>query len=147
MKVILRENVDKLGEAGTIVDVKPGYARNFLIPQKKAVAANDANMRAFEEERKAELRRAEKGKMEAEKLAAELSKVSVTAAVQVGEDDKIFGSVTNQNIADLLAAQGFEIDRKKIIISESIKALGVYEIPIKLHPEVEATIKLWVVRE
>ena len=147
MKIILKEKIAPLGEAGTIVNVKPGYARNFLIPQGKAVEATDSNLKAFEEEKKLLERKATKEKRAAEELAKRLAKISVTAAVQVGEEDKIFGSVTNQNIADLLKDQGFDIDRRKIMLSDGLKALGVYDIPIKLHPEVEATIKVWVVRE
>ena len=147
MKVILKENMDKLGEAGNIVEVKPGYGRNFLIPQGKAIFATNANLKAYEEEKKLEERKALKGQKAAKELAEQLSKVSVTSAVQVGEEDKIFGSVTTQNIADLLKEQGFDIDRKKILLSEGLKALGVYDVKIKLHPEVEATIKVWVVRE
>lgn len=147
MKVILKETIDALGDAGKIIEVKPGYARNFLIPKGKAVPATNSNLKAYEQELKQENIRAQKGKKIAEELAAKLSKISVTSAVQVGEEDKIFGSVTTQNIADLLKEQGFEIDRKKIILDEPLKALGVYDVAIKLHPEVEATIKVWVVRE
>lgn len=147
MKIILKENMEKLGEAGTIAEVKAGYARNFLIPQGKAILATKSNLKAYEEEKKLAQRRALKGQKAAEELAEQLSKVSITSAVQVGEEDKIFGSITTQNIADLLKEQGFDIDRKKILLSEGLKALGVYDVPIKLHPEVNATIKVWVVRE
>ncbi len=147
MKVILRETIDALGDAGKIVDVKPGYAMNFLIPKGKAVLATNSNLKVYEQEQKLENIRAQKGKKLSEELAQKLSKISVTSAVQVGEEDKIFGSVTTQNIADLLKEQGFDIDRKKIILDEPLKALGVYDVAIKLHPEVEATIKVWVVRE
>ena len=147
MKIILKETIDKLGKAGTIVDVKPGYGRNFLIPQGKANLATDSSLRAYNEEKKLIERRASKEKKAAEALADKLSKISVTSAVQVGEEERIFGSVTNQNIADLLKAQGFDIDRRKIMLDDGLKALGVYDVSIKLHPEVDATIKVWVVRE
>ncbi len=147
MKVILKETINALGDAGKIVEVKPGYARNFLIPKGKAVLATNSNLKIYEQELKLVNIRAQKGKKLAEELAAKLSKISVTSAVQVGEEDKIFGSVTTQNITDLLKEQGFEIDRKKIILDEPLKALGVYDVAIKLHPEVDATIKVWVVRE
>jgi len=147
MKVILKETIDALGDAGKIVEVKPGYARNFLIPKGKAVLATNSNLKVYEQELKLESIRALKGKKLAEELAAKLSKISVTSAVQVGEEDKIFGSVTSHNIADLLKDQGYEIDRKKILLDEPLKALGVYDVAIKLHPEVEAKIKVWVVRE
>ena len=104
-------------------------------------------MKAYDEEKKLIERRALKEKHAAEKLAEKLSKVSVTSAVQVGDEEKIFGSVTTQHIADLLNAQGFDIDRRKIMLDEGLKALGVYDVPIKLHPEVNAMIKVWVVRE
>lgn len=147
MKIILKETIEKLGKAGEIVDVKPGYARNFLIPQGKANLATESAMRAYNEEKKLIERRASKEKHAAEDLAEKLSKVSVTSAVQVGEEEKIFGSVTTQNIADLLKDQGFEIDRRKIMLDDGLKALGVYDVKVKLHPEVDATIKVWVVRE
>ncbi|HPG40350.1 MAG TPA: 50S ribosomal protein L9 [bacterium] len=147
MKVILKKDFDTLGKAGDIIEVKQGYARNFLIPSKVAIAATPSNLQSFKEERKLLEKRELKGKKEAELLAAKLDKVSLTATVQVGEEDKVFGSVTNQNIADMLKDQGYEIDRKKIQLDEPLKALGVYDIPIKLHHEVEAKVKVWVVRD
>jgi len=147
MKVILKEDIEKLGNSGDIVEVKKGYARNFLIPTGKAVAATPANIKMYEEEKKFEKIRAERGKKVAQELANELAKVSVTATVQVGEEDKVFGAVTSQNISDLLKENGFDIDRRKILLEEPLKALGVYEVPVKLHPEVEAKVKVWVVRE
>jgi large subunit ribosomal protein L9 len=147
MKIILKETIGKLGKAGEIVEAKDGYARNFLIPQGKAVAATAANMKVYEQERAAIQRKVAKEIEEAEALAAQLNKVSITATIQVGEEDKVFGAVTNQNIADLLKEKDFDIDRKKIILEEPLKALGVYEVPIKLHSEVEAQIKVWIVRE
>jgi large subunit ribosomal protein L9 len=147
MKIILKETIEKLGKAGEIVDVKPGFARNFLIPQGKADLATDSSLKAYDEQKKLIERKASKEKKAAQDLADKLSKVSVTSAVQVGEEEKIFGSVTNQNIADLLNAEGFDIDRRKIMLDDGLKALGVYDVSIKLHPEVDATIKVWVVRE
>lgn len=147
MKIILKETIEKLGKAGEIVEAKNGYARNFLIPQGKAVAATAANMKVYEQERAAIQRKVAKEIEEAEALAAQLNKVSITATIQVGEEDKVFGAVTNQTIADLLKEKDFEIDRKKIILEEPLKALGVYEVPVKLHSEVEAQIKVWIVRE
>lgn len=147
MKIILKETIGKLGKAGEIVEAKNGYARNYLIPQGLAVAATAANMKVYEQERAAIQRKVAKEIEEAEALAAQLNKVSITATIQVGEEDKVFGAVTNQNIADLLKEKDFDIDRKKIILEEPLKALGVYEVPIKLHSEVEAQIKVWIVRE
>ncbi len=147
MKVILRQNHESLGQVGDIVDVKDGFARNFLIPRKIAYAALKGNIQALEEEKKTIEKKLQQEIRGAEALAVELEKVSVSIPVQVGEEDKIFGSVTTQMIADSLKEKGFEIDKRKIEIEEPIKALGIYGISIKLHPSVTAKIKVWVVRE
>ena len=147
MKVILRQNTEGLGQIGEVVDVKDGYARNFLIPRKLAYAALKGNVKALEEEKKTLSKKREQELASAEKLASELEKISVTIQVQVGEEDKIFGSVTAQMISDALKEKGHEIDKRKIEIEESIKALGIYGISIRLHPSVSAKIKVWVVRE
>jgi large subunit ribosomal protein L9 len=147
MKVILRQNTEGLGQIGEVVDVKDGYARNFLIPRKLAYAALKGNIKALEEEKKTLSKKREQELAAAEALAAELEKVSVTIPVQVGEEDKIFGSVTTQMISDALKERGHEIDKRKIEIDEPIKALGIYGVSIKLHPSVNAKIKVWVVRE
>lgn len=147
MKIILKENIDSLGEVGEIVEVKAGYARNFLIPKKMAVPATPAYFKQYEEERRLEKMQSEKDMRTAENLARQLEKVSVTAAVPVGEEDKIFGSVTSQNISELLKEQDFEIDRRKVLLDEPLRALGVYDVPIRLHSDVEVKIKVWVVKE
>ena len=147
MKVILRKELETLGNAGDVVVVKDGYARNFLIPKGFALRADKKNIQLLESEKKQQKVKMSKDKKEAELLAEQLNKVSCTATMNVGEEDKVFGSVTTQNIADLIKDQGIEIDRKKITLSEPIKALGIYTIPIKLHSEVDAKIKLWVVKE
>ncbi|MBD3384846.1 50S ribosomal protein L9 [candidate division KSB1 bacterium] len=147
MKIILKQDVDKLGSAGDIVEVKDGFARNYLVPTGQAIMATKANLKSFEEERKMEKVRQEKGKKEAQELADKLSRVSITTAVQVGEENKVFGSVTSQEIANQLRDQGYDIDKRKILIEDPIKALGVYDVPVKLHTDVEATVKVWVVRE
>ncbi len=147
MKVILRQNFENLGQIGDVVDVKNGYARNFLIPRKLAYSALEGNVRALEEEKKNLAKKLQQELVSAETLSGELEKVSVTIPVQVGEEDKIFGSVTSQMIADALKEKGYEIDRRKIEIEETIKSLGIYEINIKLHANVNAKIKVWVVRE
>jgi large subunit ribosomal protein L9 len=147
MKVILRQNFDGLGQIGQVVEVKSGYARNYLIPRKLAYAALKGNIKALEEEKKNLEKKRVHELAAAETFAAELEKISVTIPVQVGEEDKIFGSVTNQMIADALKEKGYEIDRRKIEIEEPIKSLGIYGIDIKLHPSVSAKIKVWVVRE
>jgi len=147
MKVILKKDFEKVGKVGDVVKVKDGYARNYLIPQGIALKADTSNIKLLEAERKLVQTRLDKDKKSAEKLAEELSKISCTATVTVGEEDKVFGSVTSQTIADLLKDKGVEIDKKKILLDEPIKALGIYTIPIKLHSDVEAKIKLWVVKE
>ncbi|MFH1680529.1 MAG: 50S ribosomal protein L9 [Candidatus Eisenbacteria bacterium] len=147
MKVILRESVEDLGERGATVDVARGYARNYLIPRKLAVEATPGNLRMYSEEEKLLEVRENKVLRQAERLAEKLRKVSVTAPAQVGEEDRLFGSVTSHDIEELLRAQGFEIDRKKILLDEPLKALGVYTVPIKLHREVECAIKVWVVKK
>jgi large subunit ribosomal protein L9 len=147
MKVILTESVDRLGDAGEIVEVKPGYARNFLLPRSLALVANKSNMSVYKEVRQQREAQGNREQREAEELAKRVEKASCTVAVAVGEEDRIFGSVTVQNIADLLNEQGFEIDRRSILLEEPIRALGVYDVPIRLHREVEASVKVWVVKE
>ncbi|HHL73421.1 MAG TPA: 50S ribosomal protein L9 [Bacteroidetes bacterium] len=147
MKIILKKKYENLGDIGEVVTVKGGFARNFLIPQGIAIPATKQNMRVIEFEKERLLAAEKRLIREAEELKAKLDTISVTAEVQVGEEDKVFGSVTSQNIADLVAAKGFELDRRKIQLDEPIKALGVYEVPVKLHSEVEAKIKVWVVKQ
>ncbi len=147
MKVILKENHDKLGKIGDVVTIKDGYARNFLIPKKIAYLANDGNVRRLEEEKKQYAVKLKKEQISATELAAEIEKLSLTIPVQVGEDDKLYGSVTNQMIADSLKEKGFDIDKKKIILDEPIKVLGIYTIDVKLHTEVTGKVKVWVVRQ
>lgn len=147
MKVILRKNFDQLGKIGDVVTVKDGYARNFLIPREVAYIATEGNLRALEQEKKLYLKKLQKEQAAAEKIAAELEKLSITIPVKVGEDEKLFGSVTGQMIADEITAKGVEIDKRKIELEEPIKALGIYTINVKLHPNVTAQVKTWVVRE
>jgi large subunit ribosomal protein L9 len=147
MKVILRKDHEKLGTVGAVVDVKDGFARNFLIPQGIAYPATDGNMRALEEEKKQAERRAQKQQKSAATLAAELDKVSITLKMKVGEDEKLFGSVTAQMIADELKAKGIEVDKRIIDIEEPIKALGIYSVKVRLHHDVTGQVKVWVVRE
>ena len=147
MKVILTKTLEHVGDAGEIVEVKPGYARNYLLPRELALIANSGNMAVDESVKKQHGAQLAKDKREAEEKAKALSKASVTIAVAVGEEDRIFGSVTNQQIGEQLNEQGFEVDRRTIQLDEPIRALGVYDIPIKLHSEVETTVKVWVVKE
>ncbi len=147
MDIILRQDFESLGQAGEVVSVKDGYARNFLIPKGIAYLANEANKKRYENDVKQQAWRLNKDKKIAEDLAVKLENVSCTISVQVGEEDKMFGSVTSQNIAEALTSQGFEVDKRKILLEEPIKSLGIYSVPIKLHTEVEATVKVWVVKE
>jgi large subunit ribosomal protein L9 len=147
MKVLLRQDYETLGKRGDIVSVKDGFARNFLLPKGIALTAKPSNQKVLEEEKRILAHRQVKDKRTAETIAKELEEVSVTAAVAVGEEDKVFGSVTSQNIADLLQEKGYTIDKRKILLDEPIKALGIYSVPVKLHQDVEVKIRLWVVKE
>jgi large subunit ribosomal protein L9 len=149
MKIILRQNIDTLGKMGEVVTVRDGYARNYLLPHGFAYMASTGNVRVLEEEKKrlqVKLNRELKG---AEVLAAELEKHenAVTIQMQVGEEDKLFGSVTKEMIAEKLAAKGFAIDRRKIEIDEPIKVLGIYTVKVRLHTDITAKVKVWVVRQ
>lgn len=147
MKIVLLKDVERLGRAGEVVKVANGFARNFLIPRGEALLATDANIAHFESRRRQHEAAAEREKKAAEALAQALEKTSLTVQARVGEEDKLFGSVTSQNVADLLKEAGHEIDRRRIELDEPIRALGVYTIEIRLHPEVRAAVKLWVVKE
>ncbi len=146
MKLILMKDVEKLGQIGDIVNVSEGYARNYLIPHKLVLEATKANEKVVEKEKiKAEQRRKENRKV-VDELCQKLEKLSLTAAVQVGENDKLYGSVTAQDISDLLKKEGFDIDKRKIELPTAIKALGIYSVKVKLDSEVTATTKVWVVK-
>jgi len=147
MKLILRQDFPQLGHVGDVVDVKDGYARNYLIPRNIAFEATPSSMRQLEEEKKQHERHIEKEKHSSEKLAAELEKVSITIQMKVGEEDKLFGSVTSQMIADSLKEKGLTIDKRLIDIEDSIKALGIYTVDVKLPGGVVGKVKVWVVRE
>ncbi len=136
-----------LGDRGETVKVKPGYARNFLFPGKMAVLANETNKRVFAEEEKVLHRRDIVDMRSAKEKSAKLSNVSCTITVKVGEDDKLYGSVSSADVAKELANQGFEVDKKKILLDEPIKKVGVYTIDVKLHREVSVPIKVWVVKQ
>ena len=147
MEVILREDVEKLGNRGEVVKVAPGYARNFLLPKKLAVAATDSNRKIVEQERQAHLRKEAKLKGEAEDLSKLLSGVSVTIAQKAGENDQLFGSVTAKDVADALAQKNFTIDRRKIHLDEPIKQLGEFKVPVRLHKDVTAEVTVVVAKE
>ena len=147
MKVILKQDNDKLGNAGDVITVKSGYARNFLIPHQFAYEATPGNLKRFEEEKKKITSQISREIKTAEKLAEELEKVSCTIAVSVGEEDKLFGSVTSQDIFNALEEKGIQVDKRKILLEDPIKALGIYTISIKLHSAVTANVKVWVVKK
>ena len=147
MDIVLRKDVKSLGNAGSVVHVSAGYARNYLFPRKLAVPATTANMRTVAEEAKREELRIARTQEKLTAVATRLSKVAVTATVKVGEDDKVFGSVTALNIAELLKETGHAYDHRDIILKEPIKALGQYDVEVKLGHGVTGTITVWVVRE
>lgn len=147
MEIILREDVEKLGARGQVVKVAAGYARNFLLPRRLAVAATDANRKIVEQERQAHLRKEAVLKTEAEELAKLLSSVTVTIARKAGENGQLFGSVTAGDIADALEAQKFTVDRKKIHLEEPIRSLGDYKVALRLQREVTAEVNVSVVAE
>ncbi|WP_445666171.1 50S ribosomal protein L9 [Fodinibius sp. AD559] len=147
MKLILREDVDKLGESGDIVEVRAGYGRNYLIPQGKAMMATDGALKRVERMKEQAERRAELTVERAQDMADRLETTSVTIPVEVGEDERIHGSVTTQDIADALAERDIEIDKRKITIDQDIKTLGEYTATISLISEIKAQIKVWVVKE
>jgi large subunit ribosomal protein L9 len=147
MKVILTQDIAGLGSIGDLITVKDGFGRNYLVPQGKALQATSQNMKKLEHQKRQIREKIDKAKREAERLAARIESVSCTVAKAVGEEDKLFGSVTGMDIESSLKLEGVEIDRKKINLLEPIKSLGIYNIPIKLHPEVTAVLKLWVVKE
>ncbi|MDP3427706.1 MAG: 50S ribosomal protein L9 [Humidesulfovibrio sp.] len=146
MKLILRADVDALGRLGDIVAVKPGFGRNYLIPQGLAMMASEANLKQFELERKKLAGQADSLRAEATDLAAKIAAAKVAITVRVGEGDKLYGSVTAVNIADALLEQGIEIDRRKIDMPDAIRSLGEYDVEIRLHPDVKGELKLRVIK-
>ena len=147
MDVILREDVEKLGTRGQLVKVAPGYARNFLLPNKMAVAATASNKKIVEQERQAHLRREAKVEGEAKDLGKMLGAVAITISQKAGENDQLFGSVTSKDIAEALEKQGYTIERRKIVLDEPIKTLGEFKVPVRLHREVTAEVTVHVVKE
>ncbi|HZA35143.1 MAG TPA: 50S ribosomal protein L9 [Vicinamibacterales bacterium] len=147
MEVILREHVENLGQRGDVVKVASGYARNYLLPRKLALTVTDGNRKQIERERKvADMREAEE-RQGAEALAARLAAVEIVIARRVGGTEALYGSVTSADIAESLAARGFEIERRKIQLADPIKQLGEFQVPIRLHREVTANVKVVVAKE
>ena len=147
MEVILREDIEKLGNRGQVVKVASGYARNFLLPNRMAVAATDSNKKIVEQERQAHLRREAKDQSEAADLGKLLESVSITIAQKAGENDQLFGSVTAKDIAEAIEKQGYTIERRKIQLDEPIKTLGDHTVPVRLHRDVTTNITVHVVKE
>ena len=148
MKVILQQDVKKVGSKGDVVEVSEGYGRNFLLPKKLAVEATAANLETAKQKANSAARKKQQATDEARLLASQLEKVSVTVAVRIGEGGKLFGSVTGKDVADALAKDnGIELDRRKIALKSEITGPGEYEAVIKVHPEIQSTIKVLVVAE
>jgi large subunit ribosomal protein L9 len=147
MKVILRQNYETLGNIGDVVVVKDGFAHNYLMPRSIVYPATPGNLKALNEEKKQIERREQKSLKGAEKIAAQLGSVSITITMKVGEDDKLFGSVTSLMIADALTEKGYTVDKRIIELEEPIRTLGIFEVPVKLHSKLTAKVKVWVVRE
>jgi large subunit ribosomal protein L9 len=147
MEVILREDVEKLGTRGQLVKVAPGYARNFLLPKRLAVAATESNKKIVEQERQGHLRKEAKLVSDASELGKMMAGVTVTIKQKAGENDQLFGSVTSKDIADALEQQGYTIERRKIALEEPIKTLGEFKVTLRLHKEVPAEITVHVVKD
>jgi large subunit ribosomal protein L9 len=147
MLVILKENVDKLGRIGDVVNVANGYARNFLIPQKKVAPADQSNLAAVEHQKKMLEKKRAVEKLSAEELAKKIGSFTCNISRKTGEKDKLFGSVTSQDIADVLAAGGITLEKRTLHLREPIKSLGVHTVEVKLLPDVTASLKVWVVKE
>lgn len=147
MLVILRENVENLGRTGDVINVKDGYARNFLLPRNLCVAADEKNVAMIEHHKKQLEKKRAAQKATAQEMAKKLGEFSVNIKRKVGENDKLFGSVSNADVAEVLKAAGFQIEKRWIHIEHPIKTLGVHPVTVKLESDVEATVKVWVVKE
>lgn len=147
MKIILMDEVNKLGKLGDVVDVKKGYARNFLFPRNLAVEANDQNLNLLEAKKKKRKHELAQKKRDVDELAGRIANSSCTIPMTVGEDDKLFGSVTTEHIQEAFRSEGIDIDKKNIRLIDPIRKLGVYQVEIKLHPEVTTTARVWVVKK
>lgn len=147
MEVILKQDVERIGRAGSVIKVKDGFARNFLLPNKLAVIATSSSLKKLEEEKQRKIQQLEKTKKEAESMKNKLQSLSLTVPVLVQDDERLYGSITAIEIANALKEEGFDIEKSLIMLDEPIKSLGVYEIQIRLHPEVIAKVKIWVVKK
>ncbi len=147
MNIILLENVEKLGHVGEIVKVKEGFARNYLLPRSLGVPATQGNIKRIEKEKAKRISLYEAGKKEAEQKAEVLSKVSLTMPVEVNDQEKLYGAVSETEILQALEAEGHKIDKKSLVLEKPVEELGIFEIGVKLHPEVIAKIRLWVTKK
>lgn len=147
MQVILREDVPNLGRPGDVVKVRDGYARNYLLPRSLAVEANPKNLRAFEHEKRSALFRRESKKVAAQQIKTRLEGLVIKLTARAGEEGKLFGSITNIDIERALREQGIEVERRRIVLAEPIKQLGDFQVPVKVDPEVEASLKISVTAE
>jgi large subunit ribosomal protein L9 len=147
MEIILRDHVEHVGRRGEVVKVADGYARNYLLPRKLALLATEANKKRVERERKLVEARESEERGAAEAIGARIGALAITITRKVGENDQLYGSVTNGDIADAMKAQGFEIDRRKILLPDPLKALGETMVPVKLHRDVTAQVKVTVAKD
>jgi large subunit ribosomal protein L9 len=147
MKVILTEDFESLGTRGTVVDVKDGYGRNYLIPRRLAVVATKGNVARYEEEQRQRAHKVEAERRTAEEIAQRLEGMEITITARVGEENRLFGTITTQQVADELAAQGFDVDRRKVTIDEEIRTTGVYPATVRVHPLYASQIKVRVEAE
>ena len=147
MKVILQETVEGLGHVGDLLDVSDGFARNYLLPRRKALEASNRNVKALEHTKRVTAEKARKEKLQVEAFAKKITAVSLTVMAQVGKDDKMFGSVTVKDIVEGLAEHGYEVDRRKVQLVQPIKELGTFTVPVKLHRDVTASVTVNVVKK
>ncbi|MGA1842939.1 MAG: 50S ribosomal protein L9 [bacterium] len=147
MQVILKQHIEKVGQAGDLINVAPGFARNYLLPKKLAVLADAKSIKQMEHQQRLKQAIKEKHLRDCEKLARSIESLSLTIIRKAGESDRLFGSVTTMDIEEALAHEGVPIERKRIMLDEPIKSLGIYTVPIRLHQEVTANLKVWVVKE
>jgi large subunit ribosomal protein L9 len=147
MKVILREDIEDVGQAGQVIEVKDGFGRNYLLPRNLAIPASEGNLKAIGEVQKQKDIRSKKRRKAAEIVKDRIEKLSLQVEVQVGEEDRMFGSVTNNDIAGLLQTNGVTVDKRAVELEEPIKALGVYTVPVKIDKEVTANVRVWVVKK
>jgi len=147
MQVILKKHIENIGHAGDLINVAPGFARNYLLPKDLAILANAKNIKQLEHQKRLKQAIKEKNMRDCEKMAKTIESLSLTIIRKSGESDRLFGSVTSMDIEDALANEGVTIERKRIHLNEPIKSLGIYTVPIRLHQEVTANLKVWVVKE